>query len=198
MRVEVFIGTRGQAAAFKSFLDAYFDDQDARDDVADKVVAAGLKEAGKPAKAEPAVEPTPLEQAIDKAQKEAPAATPQTEQPDTTSDPFALLGGGLEPVATEAAETAAPAAEKKRGRPKKEEAKAAEAEKKLTLADIRRISDKVCEETGIPVIQEALAKFNAVDDKGTLRMSSLREQDYALYVEFLNKKMNDAGKEKVA
>lgn len=128
------------------------------------------------------IQPTPLEQAIDTAAK----------------DPFAALSAGMEPAATEAAETAAKTEKKPRKNAKKTEP-ASEPEKAedkpLTLDDIRKASTVALELIGAPTIQEALAKFNSVDDKGVLRMSALREADYALYIQYLKKKVNDAAKE---
>jgi hypothetical protein len=143
--------------------------------------------------------PTPLEVAIEekKAAQDAP-----DERPGAEMDPFkqlldntptaAELGNPQQKLAEE------PKAEKKpRKNAKKETAPEPEKveDKPLTLDDIRKASTVALELVGAPTIQEALAKFNAVDDKNVLRMSALREADYALYVEYLKKKVNDAAKE---
>ena len=144
--------------------------------------------------------PTPLEVVIEekKAAQDAP-----DERPGAEMDPFkqlldntptaAELGNPQQKLAEE------PKAEKKpRKNAKKETApepeKLAEV-KELTLEDIRKASTTALELVGAQTIQEALAKFNAVDEKNVLRMSALREADYALYVEYLKKKVNDAAKE---
>jgi hypothetical protein len=140
-----------------------------------------------------AEKPTPLEVAIEekKAAQDAQPAEP-------VADPFAQLQSGMEPAATEAAETAAKVEEKpKKTRAKKEAApepeKPAEA-KPLDIAAIRSASTIALELVGAPTLQEALAKFEAVDANKVLRMTALREADYALYIEYLKKKVNDAAK----
>ena len=148
---------------------------------------------------------TPLEQAIAEASEpEAKPAEPKVEEVAPAVDPFAALSGGAPSAAEPGSPTEKPVeggeVTKKRGRPKKVEApatgpEAAEESAKLTLAEVRKASSIALELVGAPVIQEALAKFNAVDDKNVLRMSALREADYERYIAYLKKKANDAAKE---
>jgi hypothetical protein len=143
--------------------------------------------------------PTPLEQAIDE-KKAAQDVQPE----ESAADPFAQLLDQT-PTAAELGnpqqKLAEPEKKLVRRKPKAETAPVADVEpakpedKELTLDDIRKASTVALELVGAPTIQEALAKFNAVDDKNVLRMSALRPQDYALYVQYLKKKVNDAAKE---
>ncbi len=133
--------------------------------------------------------PTPLETAIVEKKAEEPKVT--LEQP--AADPYAALTGDAQPTEEPATE-----AKKPRGRPKKAEASAEEPkveEKKTNLDDVRAASKIALELVGAAVIQEALAKFNAVNDKQALQMSALREPDFDLYIGYLKKKVNDAAKE---
>jgi hypothetical protein len=196
MQVSLLISTAEQAAAFKKVLDAWFPEQ------AQAAPPDPKKTAKEKLFAERKPEPIPLEQAIVAADAEVlkelgdgspePAAEPN-------ADPFAALTAGTE----QSAEVEAPTAEKKPRKNAKKSEPAAEpaedrqaiAEKPLLLDDIRKASTIALELVGAPTIQEALAKFNAVDDRNVLRMSALRVADYALYVEYLKKKVNDAAKE---
>lgn len=183
IQVSAILRNTRDAAAWDNFLAVYLSEEEPKKSAKEKLFAER-----KP------VEPAPLEQAIE--EKKAAQDKPD-ERPGAEQDPFAMLSGDA--PAAEAPKIAEPEKPAKKATKKKTEDRQTIAEPApLLLVDIRRISDAVCEAIGMDTIREALAKFAAKDDKGTLRMSSLRTQDYALYVEFLNKKMNDAGKEKVS
>ena len=142
-----------------------------------------------------AEKPTPLEVAIE--EKKA-AHELQPEEPAT--DPFRALMDET-PTAAELGnpvQTREPE-KKPRGRPKKDTAPKEEPkpeDKPLAIEDVRAASKIALELIGAPVIQEALAKFNAVEEKTqALKMRALREADYELYIGYLKKKVNDAAKE---
>lgn len=145
----------------------------------------------------PAPTPTPLEVAIAKLD-ETPTAEELGNPTEKLADPFAQLQASYDEVAAVLTAAEGPKAEKKpRKSAKKEAAPEPEksVEKPLDLDGIKKASMIALELIGAPAIQEALAKFGATDEKNVLRMSALRTQDYALYVEYLKKKVNDAAKE---
>lgn len=139
--------------------------------------------------------PTPLEQAIAKLDETPTAADLGNPTEKLAEDPFAALSAGTETAPQ------TPAAEKpKKERKPKEPKQAPEPEKiepkPLDIQDIRDASTVALDLIGPLVIQEALAKFEAVDkERNALRMSALAEADYGRYIEFLKKKVNDAAKE---
>lgn len=188
MKVEVFIQTPGQAAAFKQFLDAYISDQHARDHAICEVLTARatagidlpMPETPKPATKATPPKAAPAEAAVATTQELPPVIEVPT--PPAEKSPFDLL------TEQSPAETPAAEAPKKRGRPKKEAAIEAAVEKELSIDDVRAAGKIVMENIDIEAIQSTLAKF------GAAQMKDLRQQDYALVMQHFRKLMNDAGK----
>lgn len=178
-------------AAWGNFMAVYMADREFVNGVRSGAKVAPWPPAAAAMLGEP--EPTPLEAAIAKLDETPTAAELGNPTEKLAADPFAQLQSGTEPAAEESKPEKKPRKNAKKAEPAPEPEKPED--KPLTLDDIRKASTIALELVGAPTIQEALAKFGATDDKNVLRMSALRPQDYALYVDYLKKKVNDAAKE---